>query len=185
MSRLRSASLTCLLAAVLSAAGQPLALSREGAADVLIDQQGRAMPASALSGHFLLVYFGYTSCPDVCPTALATMARALELLGKDGHDVLPLFVTVDPQRDTVEVIRAYVANFSPRLIGLTGSAAAVAAAQRAFNVTAHPAAHGAVDHSPMLYFAGPDGKVLRTFHANQTAEEIAGELRAQIRASGS
>jgi protein SCO1/2 len=140
------------------------------------------MPASRLDGHYLLVYFGYTSCPDVCPTALATLSRTLDLLGPQGQGVLPLFVTVDPARDTVAVMRSYVGHFDRRLIGLTGSPGAVAAARRAFDVVARqgrPDANGnyALDHSLLIYFAGPDGNVLRTFHASQSAASIAGDMR--------
>ena len=149
---------------------------------VLIDQYGHPMPASKLSGHYLLVYFGYTSCPDICPTALATISRTLDLIGPQSENVLPLFVTVDPARDTVAVMRGYVAHFDRRLIGLTGSPGAIAAARKAFDVTAkqrHPDENGnyAFDHSLFIYFAGPDGKVLRTFHASQPAASIASDVR--------
>lgn len=156
-----------------------------GTDDVLVDQQGRQVPASSLKGQFLLVYFGFTSCPDICPTALTTVSRTLKLLGPQGAQLLPLFVTVDPQHDTVEVMRAYVAHFHPRLVGLTGTQAAVSAAQRAFNVTAHrPSPQAPIDHTLFLYLAGPDGRVLQTFHASQSAEDIAGEIRAQMSPSG-
>jgi protein SCO1/2 len=152
---------------------------------LLVDQLGREMPASSLKGHFLLIYFGFTSCPDVCPTALATMSRTLDILGQDGRDLLPLFVTVDPQRDTVAVVRSYVEGVHPRLIGLTGSPTAVAAAQRAFAVTSKrgsPDVQGKypVDHSLFIYLAGPDGKVLKTFHAGQSAAVVADEVRASM-----
>jgi protein SCO1/2 len=156
---------------------------------ILIDQFGHEMPASKLNGHYLLVYFGYTSCPDVCPTALTTMARTLDLLGPQTQGLLPLFVTVDPARDTVAVMRSYVGHFDRRLIGLTGSPGAVAAARQAFDVTARqgrPDDNGnyAFDHSLFVYFAGPDGKVLRTFHASQTAASIASDLRKLLPAAG-
>jgi protein SCO1/2 len=149
--------------------------------DVLVDQNGRPVPASSLSGHYLLVYFGYTSCPDICPTALLTMSRTLELLGTGAQDLRALFVTVDPEHDSVDVMRKYVAHFDKRILGLTGSASAVAAAERAFRATAHrSSASAAMDHSPFLYFAGPDGKVLQTFHATQSAEEIASQMRTRL-----
>jgi protein SCO1/2 len=109
---------------------------RNEARGVLIDQYGHPMPASKLSGHYLLVYFGYTSCPDICRAALATISRTLDLIGPQSENVLPLFVTVDPARDTVAVMRGYVAHFNRRLIGLTGSPGAIAAARKAFDVTA-------------------------------------------------
>lgn len=154
----------------------------DGARGVLIDQFGHEMPASKLSGHYLLVYFGYTSCPDVCPTALATIARTLDLVGPQRTNLLPLFVTVDPARDTVAVMRSFAAHFDRRLIALTGSPEAIAAARRAFDVSAtqtRPDVSGnyALDHSLFIYFAGPDGKVLRTFHASQSAASLASDLR--------
>jgi len=148
---------------------------------VLIDQYGHPMPASKLSGHYLLVYFGYTSCPDICPTALATISRTLDLIGPQSENVLPLFVTVDPARDTVAVMRGYVAHFNRRLIGLTGSPGAIAAARKAFDVTAkrrHPDENGsyAFDHSLFIYFAGPDGKVLHVLKGYWSAETLLEEL---------
>jgi protein SCO1/2 len=156
---------------------------------VLIDQYGRPMPASKLSGHYLLVYFGYTSCPDICPTALTTISSTLDLIGLQRENVLPLFVTVDPARDTVAVMRSYVAHFNRRLIGLTGSPGAIAAARMAFDVSARqgrPDETGnyAFDHSLFIYFAGPDGKVLQTFHANQSAASIASEMLKLLPAAG-
>lgn len=186
MSRPRAASWSGLLAAFLFAAGLQPSFTGAGEADVLVDQTGEPMPASRLSGHHLLVYFGYTSCPDICPTALLTMSRTLGLLGARANGLLPLFVTVDPQHDSVEVMRKYVAHFDKRIVGLTGSANAVAAAQRAFQVTAQRSTtNTAMDHSLFLYFAGPDGKVLHTFHASQSAEEIAEQMRTQLPRNGS
>src|SRR5207244_687868 len=98
-----------ILALTVWLAFAPVAPAENRADTVLVDQRGHEMPASSLKGHFLLVYFGYTSCPDVCPTALATMSRVLDLLHEDGRNLMALFVTVDPQRDTVEVMRTYIA----------------------------------------------------------------------------
>jgi protein SCO1/2 len=182
-SRSRTTRLAGLLAAALLAAGAAFdALAGSDTPGNLLDQYGREVPASRLDGHYLLVYFGYTSCPDICPTTLATLSRTLDLLGAQGRGILPLFVTVDPERDSVAVMRSYVGHFDRRLIGLTGSPAAVAAARKAFDVTARqgrPDEHGnyAFDHSLFIYFAGPDGKVLRTFHASQSAASIAGDVR--------
>jgi protein SCO1/2 len=181
----------CALGIVaLWAAGQSasIASGADRTGGVLINQYGEQMPASKLRGQYLLVYFGYTSCPDICPTALATMSRALDLLGPQRERVLPLFVTVDPGRDTVEVIRSYVAHFDRRLVGLTGSTEAIAAAREAFDVAAQsgprdPNGNYVVDHSLFIYFAGPDGKVLQTFHSGQSAASIAGDARKFMLAS--
>ena len=179
---LRATCLGLLAAALLGEGAVLAAFAGSDTTGNLIDQYGHEVPASRLNGHYLLVYFGYTSCPDICPTTLATLTRTLDLLGPQGGNVLPLFVTVDPARDSVAVIRSYVAHFDPRLIGLTGSPAAIAAARKAFDVIARPGPpdeHGnyAFDHSLFIYFAGPDGKLLRTFHASQSAASIASEMR--------
>ena len=172
-----------------SASSEQFVTGENAPKGVLIDQYGQPMPAAKLSGHYLLVYFGYTSCPDICPAALTTISRTLDLVGPQRESVLPIFVTVDPARDTVPVMRSYVAHFSRRMIGLTGSPGAIAAARQAFDVTAkqgRPDDNGnyAFEHSLFIYFAGPDGKVLRTFHASQTAASIASDLRKLMPAAG-
>jgi protein SCO1/2 len=179
--RLKGLLARSLLCALWAGAGHDASAGSEPNRN-LVDHRGQEMTASRLAGHYLLVYFGYTSCPDICPTTLATLSRTLGLLGSQGEAVLPLFVTVDPAKDTVDVIRSYVGHFDRRLIGLTGSPEAVAAARNAFGVTAQrrerdQPGNDAFDHSLFIYFAGPDGKVLRTFHANQSAASIAGEMR--------
>jgi protein SCO1/2 len=178
------ASLFVGAAAAAAAPPQPVA----GTSDLLIDQLGRPLPPSQLAGHVLLVYFGYTSCPDLCPAALTTMTAVMDRLGPAGVDVLPLFITVDPARDSVAVLHRYVSHFHPRLIALTGSPAAIADAARSFNVQfrAQPAdAHGgyAVDHSVLLYLADRTGRVVQTFHPQQSAAEIAAGIRARLAAS--
>ena len=154
--------------------------------ELLVDQFGHEVPPSSLNGHFLLVYFGYTSCSDICPTALSTMTRTLDLLGAVAHDLVPVFVTVDPERDTVAVMHDYIGHFHPRFLGLTGSARAVSAAQRSFAVTTKRAAGApgsySIDHGLFIYLAGADGKVLQTFHAGQSAEVLAAGVRKSIEA---
>ena len=86
----------------------------------LVDHEGRRRTEADFRGKLLLVYFGYTSCPDICPTDLMEIARALTLLGAESEAVQPLFITLDPERDTVAHLAEYIPNFSPRLVGLTG-----------------------------------------------------------------
>jgi protein SCO1 len=189
---LRALSIATLFAACLNMKltnADNFATGQNEARGILIDQYGQPMPASKLSGHYLLVYFGYTSCPDICPTALTTMSQTLDLIGPQREGVLPLFVTVDPARDTVAVMRAYVSHFNRRLIGLTGSPGAIAAARKAFDVNARQGrpdenGHYAFEHSLFIFFAGPDGKVLQTFHANQSAATIANDVRKLLPAAG-
>jgi protein SCO1/2 len=93
----------------------------------LVDQHGRPFSDADLRGRPALIFFGYTQCPDVCPTTLLKLTEALDILGADGAAIQPVFITVDPLRDTPEVVADYVANFHPRLIGLTGTRTQIAA----------------------------------------------------------
>ena len=98
----------------------------------LVDQTGKLRKDAEFRGKYMLVFFGYTHCPDFCPTGLQAMAEALDALGKDAEKIQPIFITIDPARDTPKVMKDYVANFHPRLLGLTGSAAQVAKAAKAY-----------------------------------------------------
>jgi protein SCO1/2 len=126
----------------------------------------------------MLVYFGYTFCPDVCPLGLQTVAEAMDALPEAVREqVVPVFMTVDPARDTPEVMRSYVGAFHPKLVGLTGSEAEVAAALRAYRVYArkHEPKDGAylVDHSTFTYLMDRDGRYLAHFGHGATAEAMA------------
>ena len=135
-------------------------------------------------GKWLLVYFGYTSCPDSCPTTLFVMAETLRALGSDADDLQPLFITLDPQRDTPEVMDAYVRSFDPRIVGLTGEPRAVDAAAQAYGV--YVARHepgpngrdGLVDHGTAIYLMSPQGRFVRAFDADWPGDRIAATLRA-------
>ena len=105
-----------------------------GGAFTLLDHTGRTVSDTDFGDDFLLIYFGYTTCPDVCPTALLVMTQALDELGPQGERVRPLFITIDPERDTQAVMADYVAHFHPRLVGLTGSPEQVAVAAKAYLV---------------------------------------------------
>lgn len=153
----------------------------------LTDQTGRTVTDADYRGKFLLIYFGYTYCPDVCPTELGTMARALDLLGQQGEKVQPLFISVDPERDTVAHLKEYVALFHPRLVGLTGTPEQVKAAARAYRVYyAKAPQEGAkpdeylMDHSSFLYLMGPDGRFLGVYPAGTTADRVAQDLGTRI-----
>ena len=147
----------------------------------LVDQDGRAVTEKTWDGKLRLMFFGYTFCPDVCPTELQTMAQVFDKLGPKADKVVGLFVTVDPERDTPQVLKAYTANFSPRIVGLTGGAEQVAAAERAFRVYARkaPVEGGAylMDHSAILYLMNQDGKFLNHFGNGTSADEIVAALQ--------
>ncbi len=150
----------------------------------LVDHNGKTVSEADFRGQFMLVYFGYTFCPDVCPTALTIIADAMNLLGGRGDGVVPVFITVDPERDTPEQLRMYVSHFHPRLVGLTGTPEQVTAAAKAYRVyyAKVPIEDGdpddyAMDHSSVIYLMGPDGKYLDSFGTGATPEKIAARLR--------
>jgi cytochrome oxidase Cu insertion factor (SCO1/SenC/PrrC family) len=154
----------------------------------LTDHTGKRVTDQDFRGRFTLVYFGYTSCPDMCPLGLQTISQALDELPPGLQDkVVPLFMTVDPARDTVEVLRDYLRPFHPRLVGLTGSETEIADALRAYRVYARKAEAKAsdgsylVDHSTFTYLMDEDGKYLSHFGHGVTPDEMAerlGELLA-------
>lgn len=154
--------------------GRPKADSR------LIDQQGNRVGARELSGHWLLVYFGYASCPDICPAALSKMTAVLNQLDVRDNLVTPLFVSVDPAHDTPARLREFASNFHPRLRALTGSKAALADAAQTFGVPWSASGDG-IDHGVLMYLAAPDGRVVRTFHPEQGVTEILESVRTALK----
>jgi protein SCO1/2 len=152
----------------------------------LTDQSGRAVTEADFAGRFLLVYFGFTYCPDVCPTELGTIAASMDALGDQAERVTPVFVTVDPERDTPEVMADYVSRFHPRMMGLTGTPEQVAAAARAYRVfyakvDRPEMTQYLMDHSSFIYLVGPDGRVRSLFRPNTDPEAIAQAVRGQLR----
>ena len=151
----------------------------------LTDDQGRAVTEASYRGRWMLVYFGYSFCPDVCPTELQTMAAALDRLGPLAAKVAPLFITVDPARDTPAALAEYVKLFDPRLVGLSGTEAQVAAVARAYRVYyARAEAKGStsylMDHSSFLYLMGPDGTFQALFRQGTSADDLAGAIKARM-----
>lgn len=159
----------------------------------LKDQDGNTRSDTDFAGKYMLVYFGYTYCPDICPTDLSKMTRTLDILskkagGKKAELVQPIFITVDPERDNSEQLKDYVSNFHPRLIGLTGSNEDIEKAKKAYKVYAIKVdAEGKagkdikgddylMDHSPQTFLMGPDGKFIRFFRFSETAPQIAAAL---------
>ena len=145
----------------------------------LVDGDGRAVTERDFRGKFMLVYFGYTFCPDVCPTTLNTVSDALDRLGAKADRIQPLFITVDPARDTPQVVKQYAAAFGPRVKGLTGTQAQIEGAARAYRVyyKEHRTGSGAndytMDHSSVLYLMGTDGAFVAPVRAEQSGEEMA------------
>ena len=149
----------------------------------LTDHNGKRVGDADFRGRYMMVYFGYTSCTDVCPVDLQTIGRAMDILGAKGRNVTPVFITVDPARDTPARLKDYVAAFHPRLVGLTGSAAEIATAAKAYKVYFHkpPGAKTAsggylMDHTSFFYLMGPDGKLRAAFRPNTKPETLAREI---------
>ena len=150
----------------------------------LVDHHGKSLTEADFRDRYMLVYFGYTFCPDVCPTSLTAMADALNILGSEADDVVPVFITVDPERDTPEHLNMYVGHFHPRLVGLTGSAEQVKAAAKVYRVYfAKAREDGAdadeylMDHTSIVYLMGPDGEFRAHFTHETDAEAMAKRIR--------
>jgi cytochrome oxidase Cu insertion factor (SCO1/SenC/PrrC family) len=150
----------------------------------LVDQYGKTRTDSEFRGRFLLIYFGYSFCPDVCPTTLQEMSAALDKLGPKHARVVPVFITVDPARDTPDVLKAYMKSFGADFIGLTGNGRAIADAARAYHVyiRKHPLQGGgySMDHSGVMYLMGPDGKFIAYYEDDIGPDKLAEDLRGRL-----
>lgn len=157
-----------------------------GGAFRLTDHTGQTVTDEDFRGRFMLISFGYGFCPDICPTALQTMSVAIDLLGPDGEQVQPIFITIDPERDTVDFMADYVASFHPRLVGLTGTKAETDKTADLFRVYHAKVEGGApdeylMDHSAFIYLMGPDGAFLEIYRHAATPDELVGEIRAYLK----
>ncbi len=155
---------------------------------MLIGPQGSAVSNEDFRGRFQLIAFGYTFCPDICPTTLVEMAEILKLLGDDADRLQGIFVSVDPERDTPAALATYTRFFDPRIVGLTGSPALIQGVARNFKVRYAKVARDAgdpklyaVDHSAGLYLLGPDSRFIKKYGYGTPAQAIADELRDLIR----
>ncbi|MGH6928472.1 MAG: SCO family protein [Dongiaceae bacterium] len=160
-----------------------------GGSFALTDQFGKPRTDADFRGQYMLVFFGFTNCPDICPIELQTMSDALDLLGADAAKVTPVFITVDPARDTPEALRDYVASFHPRLVALTGSTDAIGAVAKGYRVfyakatgtsaPSDPAAY-IMDHTAIVYLMGTDGRYLNHFSPGTKAEAMAQGVRERL-----
>ncbi len=151
----------------------------------LTDHTGRAVTDRDFAGRWMLVYFGFTFCPDMCPTELGTMAAALDAMGPAGEAVVPVLITVDPERDGPAQLADYVGRFHPRLVGLTGTPEQVAEAARRYRVYYAKARRPEtteylVDHSGFIYLVGPDARVRTLFRPETSPEAMAAAVSAQL-----
>jgi cytochrome oxidase Cu insertion factor (SCO1/SenC/PrrC family) len=152
----------------------------------LEDGNGKQVTDRDFRGKYMLVYFGYTYCPDVCPTTLNEVTNALDRLGPKANDLQPIFITVDPARDTPAVMKQYTAAFTPRLIGLTGTAEQIGKVAQEYRVyyAKHRTGPGpndyTMDHSSVLYLMGPSGKFIAPIRTDEDGAQMAADLSKLI-----
>ena len=150
----------------------------------LTDQDGRTVTDADFKGKPFLVFFGFTHCPDVCPTALFEMSETFRRLGPDAEKARALFISVDPERDTPEVLKQYLSSFDPRIVGLTGTPGEIAAVAKAYKAYAKkvPLDGGGytVDHSAIVYLMDRQGRFVAPFNLKRPADQAAADLRRYL-----
>lgn len=162
-----------------------------GAAEIggpfeLVDQHGAFRTDADFRGSYLLIFFGYTHCPDLCPTTLLEMADAIDELARLSPEkaarVAPVFVSVDPERDTPDVLRSYVEGFHPRMVGLTGTPKALANVGRRYGMRAarSPADAAVIEHTSFVYLMGPDGRYIEHLESDAGVAELVAALQRHV-----
>jgi cytochrome oxidase Cu insertion factor (SCO1/SenC/PrrC family) len=156
----------------------------------LVDGSGKTFTDVDLKGRYALIFFGFTHCPDICPLTLQAMTDAVTQAGPAGERVTPVFISVDPERDTVEAVGSYVGAFHPRFVGLTGTPEQVAGATKAYRVFARKApvkdnegkdtAEYTVEHSGMIFLMNPDGRYVTHFSNGTSVEDMAAYIRREV-----
>jgi cytochrome oxidase Cu insertion factor (SCO1/SenC/PrrC family) len=152
----------------------------------LIDDEGNPVSNRTWPGKFLLIYFGYTHCPDICPTTLSTIAGALNKLGPEADKVQPLFITIDPERDTSAVLKQYTALFSSRILGLSGTPAELNEAAEKYGVRFARQQIGPdssdyeMEHTAFVYLVYPSGAMAMTMPQGQSAQSMAADIADRI-----
>ena len=179
-----AAGLVLFLGAILVVAGRGpggTAAAAIGGPFTLTDQNGKPVSDRDLKGKPFLVFFGYTHCPDVCPTTLFDVSEVLRALGPDADRTAALFITVDPERDTPAVLKDYLSSFDPHLHGLTGDQAKIAAAEKSYRAYAAkvPLKDGdySMDHTALVYLMDKDGRFVAPFNLKRRPQEAAADLR--------
>ncbi|SFN80465.1 protein SCO1/2 [Bradyrhizobium sp. Ghvi] len=164
-----------------SKVAQPAAI---GGPFQLTDQNGKAVTEKSLKGKPTLIFFGYTHCPDVCPTSLFEMSEVLRAMGKDADKVNAVFISVDPERDTPATMKEYLSSFDPHLEGLSGDPAETAKVITSYRVYAKkvPTKDGdyTMDHTALIYLMDRDGRFVSPFNLKRTPEEAAADLKKYL-----
>ena len=182
----RDGALGCLLVALAPPSAAAVSI---GGPFELVDQHGVTRTAEDFRDRYMLIYFGFTHCPDSCPTALLKITHALEGLAE--HDVakaervVPIFVSVDPERDTPAVLRSYAAHFHPRLVALTGTQKELERLGRAYGVffakvPTGPPGEYLIDHTGFVYLIGPDGRYVEHFESDASADDLVAALQRHV-----
>ena len=171
-------------------AAPPLAGASIGGPFALTDQDGRHVTDRTFAGKYRIMYFGYTSCPDVCPTDMQTLAAAMRVLDTENpaqmRRIVPIFVTVDPARDTPALLKSFVSAFDPRIVGLTGSPEAIARVAKEYRVfyqaqPANAAGDYVVQHSDQALLFGPDGKPMAILPIADGPQAVAATIERWVR----
>ncbi len=153
----------------------------------MVNHRGEAVTEKDFFGRYTLIFFGFTYCPDVCPTELQVMAAALDQMGPLADKITPIFVSVDPERDTPKILSEYVASFHPRLVGLTGTVQQVKQMAKTYRVyfakvtDAKKPQDYQIDHTAIIYLMGPDGKFLKHFSYSTDTTALAKSLSALVK----
>jgi protein SCO1 len=150
----------------------------------LIDQRGQTITEQDFKGRPFLVFFGFTHCPDICPTTLYEISQIFDKLGRDGDRIRALFTTVDPERDTPSVLKDYLSNFDARIVAATGDPEAIAAVVKAYRAVSRrvPLKDGGytMDHTAIVYLMDKDGRFVTPFSLRRTTDEAAADLRRYL-----
>lgn len=152
----------------------------------LYDMDGRLVRSQDLRGKYLLIYFGFTYCPDICPSSLLEMSRVIKYLGVDASSLQSIFITIDPKRDTPEQLKDYFTHFDPAILPLTGSKKEIDDVAAQFKVYYAVTAKSKddenymVDHSSFFYLVGKDGLLIKYYNSKISAAEMAGDILEQI-----
>lgn len=152
----------------------------------LVNQEGKEVTDKDFENDYRLIYFGFTYCPAICPTELQRIAALLKSLGDVGDKITPIFITVDPERDTVVTMKNYVEQFHPRFIGLTGTPQQIDVVKKAYKIYAAKVKEEGmsdytVDHSSFIYFMGPNNDLIRIFKPDDSQEEMMKIIRAYVK----
>lgn len=165
--------------------GNHIVATNFGGPFTLTNQNGKTVTEEIFKNQYRLIYFGFTYCPAICPTELQKMTATLNALGPVGEKILPVFITVDPERDTVQTMKQYIEAFHPNFVGLTGTIAQIDQAKKSYKIYAAKVQDDTMsdytmDHSSYIYFLDPDNNLIRIFKIDDTAEAMVTTIRQYI-----